>query len=126
MIEQKTTVRKKIAKIVFDRPPLNDMRLLLALALGMAGGVVLGGLMWLIESHRDNPDFPSMYEAPEQAAYIWCAVIVGLLAGFGIGWGWQRETTARIEMVEPPDMGRRRRSTSTAMVRVDTSGRSRY
>ena len=117
---------RKVAKIVLDRPPLKDTRLILFTALGFLGGIIIGGVLDLLENY-ENADFPHVLETPEQQPYIWFWVLAGGLVGFILGWCWDRSVTARIEMVEAPGLGRRRAAqTSTALVRMDVSGRSRY
>ena len=117
---------RKVAKIVLDRPPLKDVRLILFTALGFLGGIILGGILFLLERY-ENADFPEILESHEQQPYIWFWVLAGGLVGFILGWCWDRSVTARIEMVEAPGLGRRRAtSTGTSLVRVDVSGRSRY
>jgi hypothetical protein len=120
-----TQVKRKIPKIVIDRPPLADTRLLLALACGMVGGIVVGGILWLLMLTGESTDFPQALRTPEQPPYVWAWVLIGMLGGFMFGWGYKRETTVRLEKVDAPDMSRRR-STSTALARIDISGRSRY
>ena len=122
---ESTQTRRKIPKIVIDRPPLAETRLLLALACGMAGGILVGAILWLLMLGGESADFPHALLAPEQSPYIWGWVIIGMLGGFMFGWGYKRETTVRLEKVDAPDMSRRR-STSTAIARIDLSGRSRY
>jgi hypothetical protein len=122
----KTTQKRKIPKIVIDRPPLSDTRLLLALACGMAGGLLFGVILWLLMERGETDAFPKILEAPEQSPYVWGWVVVGMILGFMFGWGYKRETTARLEKVDAPEPTRRRRSTSTALARIELSGRSRW
>jgi hypothetical protein len=122
-----TGSKKKIAKIVIDRPPLSDTRLLLSLGCGMAGGLIIGAILWLLMLRGEADNFPKDMVAPEQSPYAWAWVTLGMIAGFMFGWGYKRETTARLDKVDAPEPRRRRTvSTSTALARVDVSGRSRW
>ena len=120
MSEQK----RKIGKIVFDRPPFKWGRFSLFAGLGLLIGILVGGLFWLLLSRHAGEIAPA-YQTKDCWPYLIGSACVGLLAGIVFGWGWKRAVTARIEMVDPPQE-RRRPSTSTAIARVDISGRSRF
>ena len=115
--------KRKIGKIVFDRPPLKTGRFFLFAGLGLLIGVLVGGLFWLFMTRSEGEIAPILL-AKECSPYLWGSACIGLLGGIIFGWGWKREMSARIEMVDPPR--ERRRSSSTALARLDISGRSRF
>lgn len=121
MSSQTNTEKRKVARIVFDRPPLKKLSFLLFSLAGLVVGLLVALLLhWLGFGLGDaaSPDFPPAFITKE--CYQWYVAwgLMGLAGGIGLGWGWNRQVTARIEMVEQPTMARRR-STSTALVRVD-------
>jgi hypothetical protein len=91
--------------------------------IGLLVGILVGGMFWLFMTRAEG-DLNAALVAKECWPYMVSSALVGLIGGLILGWGWKREMSARIEMVDPPR--ERRRSTSTAMVRLDISGRSRY
>ena len=119
MSEQK----RKIGKIVFDRPPLKTGRFFLFAGIGLLIGVIVGGLFWLFMT-RGTGDVRPILIAKECWPYLLPTAFIGLIGGIIFGYGWKREVSARIEMVDPPQ--ERRRSSSTALARLDISGRSRF
>ena len=116
--------KRKIGKIVFDRPPFKWGRFLLFAGLGLLIGGLVGGGFWLFMT-RQAGDVPDAYLSHECWPYFASCLTIGLVAGIIFGWGWKRTTQARVEMVDPP-RERRRGPTSTALARVDISGRSRF
>ena len=125
MTTQAQTEKRKIPKIVFDRQPLKKLRFLLITLAGLALGVLVAWLFYWL-GNGENTEFPPVFEDPELYGWFYALGLLGLVCGIVFGWSWERAVTARIEMVEAPPLGRRRTATSTAMVRVDVSGRSRY
>jgi hypothetical protein len=121
--QQATTEKRRIAKIVFDRPPLRKLSFLLWTLAGLALGIGCGALLYFV-GNDENPNFSAVLEHRELYGWFYALATVGLLGGIMIGWGFRRGVSARIETVELPPLGRRR-SAGTAMVRADL-GRSRY
>jgi hypothetical protein len=118
--------KRKIGKIVFDRPALRTGRFFMWAGIGLVVGVLVGLLFWLGVHRGPGVDaIPKILWAPECWPYIIPSAFLGLLAGVIFGWAWKRPTEARIEMVDLP-RERRRNSTSTAIARLDISGRSRF
>jgi hypothetical protein len=120
---QTTTEKRKVARIVFDRPPLKKLNFWLFTLAGLALGLLIALLLhWfyygLGDARTDPHGTLAMLTAKECWQWYFVLGAVGLLAGLCFGWGWKRGVNARIEMVEQPSMARRR-SSSTAMVRVD-------
>jgi hypothetical protein len=117
---QTTTEKRKVARIVFDRPPLKKGTFLLFLL----AGALLGWLVALLMSALyyglgdATPNFPAILMTTECVRWYFVLIFLGALGGACIGWGYKREVTAHVEMVEQQTM-QRRRSGSTAMVRVD-------
>jgi hypothetical protein len=118
---QTTTEKRKVARIVFDRPPLKTLNFVLWMLAGAALGLLVALLLnWLAGTigHPADDDPLKIFITEECVRYWFILPLIGLVAGICLGFGWKRQVTARIEMVEQPTM-QRRRSTSTAMVRVD-------
>ena len=116
--------QRKIGKIVFDRPPFKMGRFFMFAGIGLAVGLLFGFFFWW----RVTGQAGEVTEAlilKQCSPYLACSGLIGLVAGVIFGWGWKRAVQARVEMVDPP-RERRRASTSTAMARVDISGRSRF
>ena len=123
MSTQTTTEKRKVARIVFDRPPLKKLNFWLFTLAGLALGILLALLLhWLYyglgDAKADPASIPAMLVAKECWQWYFVLGAIGLFAGLCFGWGWKRDVKARIELVEQPSMARRR-SNSTAMVRVD-------
>lgn len=116
--------QRKIGKIVFDRPPFKTGRFFMFAGIGLLVGLLFGIFFWW----RVNGQVGEIAEVlltRQCWPYLTCAALLGLLGGMIVGWGWKRAVQARVEMVDPP-AARRRTSTSTAMARVEISGRSRF
>ena len=116
MSTQSTTEKRKVARIVFDRPPLKTWTFVLFLLAGAVLGFLVALLIgWLYYGLGKPEGFLTQRECWE---WYFVLPLLGLLGGAAIGFGYKREVSAHIEMVEQPSMSRRR-SSSTAMVRVD-------
>jgi len=120
--QQSTTEKRRIAKIVFDRPPLRKMSFLLWSLGGLVLGILCGWLLYLV-GNAENESFNAALEHRELYGWFYALAAVGLAGGMMIGWGFRRAVSARIETVDLPPITRRR-STATALVRADL-GRSR-
>lgn len=113
--------KRKVARIVFDRPPLKKLNFILFTIAGLALGLLIAlFLSWLGYGPGDDAgtEVPAAMVMRECVRWYLPLGLVGLVAGLGFGWGWGRSVTARIETVEHQPMARRR-SSSTALVRVD-------
>ena len=115
---------RKIGKIVFDRPPFKTGRFFMFAAIGLLAGLLFGVFFWWRVSGQVGEVGDALF-VDQCWPYLTCSALVGLCAGIIFGWGWKRAVHARVEMVDPPRPPRRA-STSTAVARVDISGRSRF
>lgn len=129
MSTQTTTEKRKVTRIVFDRPPLKKLSFVLFSLAGLALGLLLALLLHWFNFGLGNVA-ASAASSEQQATLLtfftvnecweWYSTlgVVGLAAGLAFGWGYGREVKARTEVVEQT-VTQRRRSTSTAMVRAD-------
>ena len=135
MPTQTVSEKRKVARIVFDRPPLKKLNFLLWTLAGLVLGILVALLLHLffgigapVAGEIPAPYLPNYWHdlaghqshspSNECSLYYFVLGLIGLVAGICLGFGWKRQVTARIEMVEQPTMTRRR-SSSTALVRVD-------
>ena len=66
--------------------------------------------------------FPPAYFLSKRWNYGPAVVLIGIVAGLALGWGWKRSVTPRIEMYEVPSTPRTaRRSASRDLQRYRTS-----
>ncbi len=120
-----TTQRRKVARIVFDRPPLKTMNFVLFSLAGLVGGILIALLLHFLAfgiGDKASPEFPAVLVSAEPWAWYAALGLTGLLGGMALGWGWGRKVDARLEEVDVPDTPRRY-SVSTALVRAELGRR---
>lgn len=122
MTDAATTTRstKRIATIVYERPPFSVLRFLGLVILGIVLGCLLGLLfMWLVGMGSDSS--AAVGWKGGSVPFVPACIFVGLLTGLAFGWAWKRAVRARIERIDAPPSLRRirrrsRRARSTDLV----------
>ena len=117
------TRTQRIPKIIFERPGFDRRRFVLFLLVGILVGLLVGLILWATQGlgGENGSHVPAVYEMRDTWKYLPAILFVSVLAALGLGWGWKRQVSPRIEMVEVSvssrdERGRRTRTSQSRAV----------
>lgn len=99
---------RRIPVIVIERPRFDVARFVGLLLVCLLVAALAGLLLWWTAGFGAGELAPADLFVSAWT-YFPAALLVAVLAGVGLGWGWKRAATARIEMVEVAPSARVRR-----------------